>query len=107
MSGGATIDAIHNVFASVRIRYFGPRPLIEDDSIRSSATSLINLEAGYRLGSHTKIALDVFNLLDAADSDIDYYYTSRLPGEPSNGVDDIHLHPALPRTARVSLIIGF
>jgi hypothetical protein len=39
-------------------------------------------------------------------SDIDYYYTSRLPGEPLGGIDDIHLHPAAPRTARVSLIVG-
>ena len=51
--------------------------------------------------------MDVFNLLDAADSDIDYYYASRLPGEPADGVDDIHLHPTLPRTVRVSLILGF
>jgi hypothetical protein len=50
--------------------------------------------------------LDVFNLLNAADSDIDYYYTSRLRGEPAGGVDDIHLHPTLPRTARLSLTIG-
>jgi hypothetical protein len=49
----------------------------------------------------------VFNLLNASDSDIDYYYTSRLPREPLDGINDIHLHPALPRTARVNLIVGF
>lgn len=54
-----------------------------------------------------KLALDVFNLFDARDSDIDYFYTSRLAGEPAGGVDDIHLHPALPRTARLSLLVGF
>jgi hypothetical protein len=54
-----------------------------------------------------KIAFDVFNLFDAADSDIDYYYASRLPGEPLSGIDDIHFHPALPRTARLSLVIAF
>ena len=40
-------------------------------------------------------------------SDIDYFYTSRLPGEPAEGVDDIHFHPVLPRTARLNLIVGF
>jgi outer membrane receptor protein involved in Fe transport len=50
---------------------------------------------------------DVFNLLNARDSDIDYFYASRLPGEPSTGIDDIHFHPMLPRTARVNLIVGF
>jgi outer membrane receptor protein involved in Fe transport len=88
-------------------RYFGSRPLLEDNSIRSEPTALVNLEAGYKLTSRIKVAVDVFNLFDARDSDIDYYYTSRLPGEPDEGIDGIHLHPTLPRTARVSLIVGF
>jgi hypothetical protein len=42
-----------------------------------------------------KVAVDVFNLFDAADSDIDYFYTSRLPGEPADGIDDIHTRAAV------------
>jgi len=49
----------------------------------------------------------MFNLLDAKVSDIDYFYTSRLSGEPSEGVDDIHTHPALPRSARFGLKFVF
>ena len=37
----------------------------------------------------------------------DYYYTSRLPGEPAAGVDDIHTHPLEPFTLRVSLSATF
>jgi outer membrane receptor protein involved in Fe transport len=107
VSGGVTIDSLRNIVGSVRWRYFGPRPLIEDDSRRSKATSLVNLEAGYRLSKDVRLSLDVFNLFNAKDSDIDYFYTSRLPGEPAGGVDDIHFHPTLPRTARVSLVVGF
>ncbi len=107
VSGGATIDTRRNVFGSIRLRYFGPRPLIEDDSVRSKATSLVNLEGGYRLARNVRLSIDVFNLFNAQDSDIDYYYTSRLPGEPAEGVNDVHLHPTLPRTARVNLILGF
>ena len=51
--------------------------------------------------------VDLFNLLDAKDSDIDYFYESRLPGEPAGGVEDVHFHPALPRTARVNLVVTF
>jgi hypothetical protein len=47
------------------------------------------------------------NFFDAEVSDIDYYFASRLPGEPLEGVNDIHSHPAAPRTARVSLIFSF
>ena len=107
VTGGATVDSLHNVFATVRWRYFGPRPLVEDDSRRSKATSLASLSAGYKFTSSLRLSLDVFNLFNARHSDIDYFYTSRLPGEPLGGVDDIHLHPATPRTARLNLIVGF
>jgi outer membrane receptor protein involved in Fe transport len=107
VSLGATVADLRNVFGSIRLRYFGPRPLVEDDSARSKATSLVNLEAGYKIAKGVRVAVDVFNLLNAKDSDIDYYYPSRLLGEPAGGVNDIHFHPALPRTARVNLILGF
>ena len=107
ISAGATVDSIHQMFGSVRWRYFGPRPLVEDGSVRSAATSLVNLEVGYRLSRSARLALDVFNLLDAQHSDIDYFYTSRLRGEPMGGVEDVHFHATLPRTARLNLIVGF
>ena len=107
ISGGATLDSLHNAYGSVRLRYFGPRALIEDNGARSKATSLVNAEVGYKIAKHMKLGVDLFNLLNAQDSDIDYYYASRLPGEPADGVNDIHLHPTLPRTARVNLIVGF
>jgi hypothetical protein len=106
VSLGATVDSLRGVFGSLRLRYFGPRPLVEDDSVRSKPTQLVNLEAGYKLKKDVRLALDVFNLVDAKDSDIDYFYTSRLRGEPLAGVDDVHFHPTLPRTARIRLIIG-
>jgi hypothetical protein len=107
ISAGLSVDDVRGVFGSVRARYFGPRPLIEDGSVRSRATSLVNLGAGYKISPRVRVVLDVFNLFDAEDSDIDYYYESRLPGEPVEGVADIHLHPTLPRTARVGLSVAF
>jgi len=107
VSAGVTVDSLRNVFGSVRLRYFGPRPLIEDNSVQSKATSLVNLEGGYKFSKSVKLLVDVFNLFNAKDSDIDYYYTSRLPGEPLDGINDIHLHPTLPRTARINLVVGF
>ena len=107
VSAGATVDGLHKVFGSIRLRYFGPRTLIEDNSVQSKATTLVNLQAGYQVAKNVKLAVDVFNLFNAADSDIDYFYTSRLPGEPLAGIDDIHTHPTLPRTARINLVLGF
>ena len=107
VSAGVTIDHLHGFVGSLRWRYFGPRPLVEDGRVTSAATSLANLQVGYRFTPNVRLALNVFNLTNARDSDIDYFYTSRLPGEPAGGMDDIHFHPALPRTARLALIIGY
>jgi len=81
--------------------------LIEDDSVRSKPTTLLNLQGGYEIAKNVKLSVDLFNVLNAEVSDIDYYFESRLPGEPLEGVNDIHFHPAVPRTARVGLVIGF
>ncbi len=107
VSAGASVDNFHRTFGSLRLRYFGPRPLVQDDSVRSNATTLLNAETGYQLTRRLRATVQVFNLLNAEVSDIDYYFASRLPGEPLEGVDDIHFHPAVPRTARVSLVVGF
>ena len=49
-------------------------------------------------------SLTVDGVGHAQVSDSDYYFTSRLRGEPLAG---IHCHPAVPRTARLSLVVGF
>ena len=90
----------------VRVRYFGGRPLIEDNSIRSTASTLVNLKLGYKLAKDVKLSLSVMNLFDRKVSDTDYYYQSRLPGEAA-AVNDIHTHPAEPRTLRLGLTAYF
>jgi len=41
-----------------------------------------------------------------SDNDIQYFYASRLPGEPAAGVDDYHIHPMEPRTWRLGLRVA-
>jgi outer membrane receptor protein involved in Fe transport len=91
----------------LRLRHVGPRPLIEDGSVRSQPFTLADLRVGWRLADGVDLLLDVFNLTDRRANDIEYFYRSRLPGEPADGVDDVHLHPAEPRTVRLSLRLGF
>ncbi len=101
-SAGIALDDFGPFFGGLRLRYFGPRPLIEDDSARSHSSGLLNARAGYHLASGLDLRLDVFNLLNREVSDVDYFYASRLPGEPAQGVSDIHFHPAEPREARLT-----
>ncbi|MCY4637509.1 MAG: TonB-dependent receptor [Acidobacteria bacterium] len=107
VAGAITVTPARRVFGSVRLRHFGPRPLIEDNSVQSASTTIWNGEIGVRINERLDIVLEAFNLLDSDVSDIDYFYTSRLPGEPADGVDDIHFHPSIPRTARVMLNVDF
>lgn len=107
ISGGLMFEPSQRVFGSLRLRHFGPRPLIEDASVKSQGTTLWNGEIGYNIGRRVRLILEAYNLFDAEVADIDYYYPSRLPGEPSEGIEDIHTHPALPRSARVALQFRF
>jgi outer membrane receptor protein involved in Fe transport len=93
------------VTVSARLRHFGKAPLIEDGSISSEPTSIVNLGAAYRRGSYT-LRLDVLNLFDADDNDISYYFASQLPGEAAP-VDDLHFHPVEPRQIRAGLRYEF
>ena len=89
---------------SLQLRHFGPRPLNGDGSVTSGATTLVNARAGYGLGPLT-LSLDLLNVLDSTDADVSYFYASRLRGEPAEGIEDIHLHPVAPRSARLSVAL--
>lgn len=99
--------------ASTRLRYFGPRALVEDNSVRSNSSLLTNARIGYQISPKTysnlkvSLALDIFNLFNRKVSDIDYLYTSRLQNESADGVEDVHTHPAEPRMARLSLVLNY
>ena len=101
--GGVTFGGESGWFGALRGRYFGPRPLIEDDSVRSQASLIFNARAGYKFDNGLRLQLDVLNLFNARTNQIEYYYLSRLPGEPIGGVADRHVHPAEPLAVRLTL----
>jgi TonB dependent receptor/TonB-dependent Receptor Plug Domain len=91
--------------ASLQWRYLGAGPLLEDNSVRSTASLTTNLRATYKLGSQAEVSVDVFNLLNRKLNDIQYHYASRPAGLPE--AEGRHVHPAEPRSARLSLRVGF
>ncbi len=50
---------------------------------------------------------DLLDAFDARDPDISYFYASRLPGEPADGVEDRHIHPVEPRQFRFTARFAF
>jgi outer membrane cobalamin receptor len=88
---------------ALRLRYFGPRPLVEDNSVRSHASTTLNGRIGYRIARDLRLELEGFNLTNRRDSAIDYYYASQLRGE-AVAHEDIHFHPIESRSFRLTLV---
>ena len=91
---------------ALQLRYFGPRPLLEDNSVRSKSTATMSGRIGYKFNSKLRIELEGFNLTNRRDSAIDYYYLSQLKGEAA-AVNDIHFHPIETRSFRLTVVANF
>jgi len=100
---GVTVDRSGPWSGSLRLRWFGPRPLIEDDSVRSKASVTLNGRVGYQLAKDLQLELEAFNLTNRRASAIDYFYESQLAGETAP-VADVHFHPIEPRSLRLTLV---
>ena len=103
---GLTLDQLGPWFGTLRFRYFGPRHLIEDNSVRSSGSALTNLRLGYKFDKRTQVAMDVYNLFDRRVNDVEYWYESQLSNETFPQADR-HIHPSEPRTLRLSILHRF
>jgi outer membrane receptor protein involved in Fe transport len=101
-----TVDDGGPYSASLKLRYFGPRPLIEDNSVRSKSSMTLNGRLGWKIKKGLALELEAFNITNRRDSAIDYYYASQLKGEAAP-VDDIHFHPIESRSLRATLIKNF
>ena len=99
---GLTLDQLGPWFGTLRFRYFGPRHLIEDNSVRSSGSALTNLRLGYKFDKRTQVAMDVYNLFDRRVNDVEYWYESQLSNETFPQADR-HIHPSEPRTLRLTI----
>ena len=105
-SVAATLHSFGPWSGGVRLRHFGGKPLIEDNSVRSPASTLVNLNVGYRASSRVQVRVELMNLFNRKVSDVDYYYASRLRNE-AGPVNDIHTHPAEPRALRLTVKSAF
>jgi outer membrane receptor protein involved in Fe transport len=98
-----TVSQVGPWEGALRLRYFGPRPLVEDDSVRSRASTTLNGRLGYRVNRDLRLELEGFNLANRRASAIDYYYASQLRGETVPR-EDVHFHPIEARSFRLTLV---
>ncbi len=113
---GVSVKDLGPWSGTLHARYFGPRPLIEDNSVRSRSSTIFSARASYKVDAKTSVNLDVFNLFNRKANDIDYYYCSRLPSDnpasrcsdgTTQGFQDIHFHPVEPRTVRLAVVARY
>ncbi len=120
VSAGATVHDYKGFSASLRLRYFGPRPLTSDGIYTSPATALVNLGASYKFKKNWRLSGEVLNLLNRRDHDVDYAYVSQITPAPpglspiqvaafvnSNAAFTRVMHPVEPIQARFGLHYTF
>ncbi len=105
---GMLVDNLGPWFGGLEFRDLGSHPLVQDNSLRSAGYREVNINVGYKLTRHLKARIDVYNLTNSKDDAADYFYTDRISlSEPASGVDDLHIHPLEPRSARFTLTATF
>ena len=119
ISAGVTVDQPRYA-AALRVRYFGPRNLVEDGSAHSPPSTIVNAQITAKMRSGIGLRLDVLNVLKSRAADVTYYYPSWLPQDAANaaylhnaavnpalggaGVYDYHFHPSEARTFRLTFV---
>jgi hydrogenase/urease accessory protein HupE len=108
IAAGATFhDVYGGFFGGPRLRFFGPRTLIEDNSKRSESTLLVSAMLGYEVNKNLSFQAEVFNILNREDDGITYYYQSKpFVNEPANN-GDFHFHPVEPVSFRMGFTAKF
>ncbi|WP_338241587.1 TonB-dependent receptor [Aurantiacibacter hainanensis] len=112
-SGELGLSAIFaNWNAAARLRYLGPHPLVEDNSVRGDATTLLNARIAWTPQDMSVLRgwefhAELLNVLNSDDDDIDYFYATRFPGEPAAGVEGLNSRIVEPRQVRVGVTRRF
>lgn len=126
LSDGELIGAVENINSdgpwvnpenlskqNVFLKYFSSRPLIEDNSVRSDSSTLVNLQGSYQFNKNFLAQVELFNVFDQKTNDIEYYYASCTRqdlSEPTyspnsserEGIYDRHIHPTEGRNLRMT-----
>lgn len=94
--------------ASVRASRLGPYPLVEDNSLRASPDTIVNLRAAWK-GERYMLYAELLNVLDDDGKDIVYYYGANVAGldPPGEQIDGRVSRSTEPRTLRAGIRYQF
>ncbi len=88
------------------MRYLGDRPANGERTAIAQGYTVFNSTTRYRY-KNLEAFLSIENLTNTKWREAQFSFTSRLPGEPVEGVDDIHFTPGNPRSFMGGLAVRF
>jgi outer membrane receptor protein involved in Fe transport len=94
--GDLTARLPWGVATTLEVRHVGDRFASEDRHQTARGYTLVDFTARYRYRSF-EVFVGLENLFDVDYREAQFFFTSRLRGEPAAGVDDIHFTPGQPR----------
>ena len=92
--------------ASLGMRHLGDRFADEDRHQTDRGSTLFDVTGRYRWKAFEAFAT-IENLTNVEWREAQFFFTSRLPGEPAGGVPDIHFTPGNPRTVLGGVAVRF
>ena len=100
-SAGALVNGLGRWSGALQWRRLGTHSLQDGQQYpKDGGYSEWNLDLAYDAGGGWKLQTGLFNLFNSRGSSASYYYTSRLQGEPAEGVEGYQRHPMEPRSLR-------
>ncbi|HXS27781.1 MAG TPA: TonB-dependent receptor plug domain-containing protein [Steroidobacteraceae bacterium] len=87
----------------LQYRYVSGFPLSSDNEVQGHGYGEWDGDVHYALRSGWAFGLALFNILNERANAAEFWYVDRLPGEPAEGVPDVHIHPLEPRALRVTV----
>ena len=104
--GDVTVRFPWGLSSSIGVRYLADRYATEDRQHTARGYTLVDFTARYRF-KMVEAFLSIENLVNVEYREAQFFFTSRLRGEPAGGVDDIHFTPGNPRTFLGGLALRF
>jgi outer membrane receptor protein involved in Fe transport len=99
--GGLGVNNLKGFSGSIRYRYLGRRPAVEDNSVVASAYFIMDAVVNYQFKIFT-LTLSAENILNRTWREAQFGTESRLKGEPEPRTE-IHFTPGTPFSIKVGL----
>jgi len=105
----ATLKDVDKWSLTTQLRHIGSAALVEDNSVRSNSSTLINFKARRNFENNQSVHIDLLNAFNRKFYDISYYAANQLR-TTQNGTliaDPLQVHPGEPRSVRLTYAVKY